>query len=121
PFLFVALVAAHSGRAQTPLTRAEYVDRVEAIWAGQIIAVLVGLPFEHKTASVLPLESLPMKWRGQLASYAPADDDWYYEMVAIRAFEKHGIGLTVAQLGEEWIANRCGTWGSSQQALLALE
>ena len=119
--LVFALLATSVGRAQSTLTRADYIDRTQAIWTGQIIAVLVGMPFEHKVASVLPLETLPMQWKGQLASFAPVDDDWYYEMAAVSAFEKHGIGLTVAQLGEEWLAHRCGTWGSSEQARLALE
>lgn len=107
-------------RAQLSLTRADYTDRVQAIWTGQIIAVLVALEFEHKTASVVPIENFPMKWAGKIATFAPVDDDWYYEMAAVRAFEKHGIGLTVAQLGEQWAENRCGSWGSSEQARLNL-
>jgi len=82
--------------------------------------VLVALEFEHRTASVVPIDRLPMKWEGKPATFAPVDDDWYYEMVAVRAFEKHGIGLTVEQLGEQWAENRCGSWGSSEQARLNL-
>lgn len=120
-FLFLSLLAAlPPARAQLALSRADYTDRVQAIWTGQIIAVLIALEFEHKTASILPLENLPMKWHGKPATFAPVDDDWYYEMVAVRAFEKHGIGLTVEQLGEQWAENRCGSWGSSEQARLNL-
>lgn len=114
-------LAASAARAPLKLDRAEYVDRVHALWTGQIIAVLLGMPYEHKVASVLPLEDLPMLWKGKPASFAPVDDDWYYEMAAIRALEKHGIGLTVEQLGEEWLAHGCGSWGSSEQARLNLE
>src|SRR5262245_2861863 len=39
-------------------------------------------------------------------------------MVAVRAFEKYGIGMTVEQLGEQWKENSCGSWGSSEQARL---
>lgn len=107
-------------RAELTLTRADYTDRVHAIWAGQIIAVLVAIEFEHRTASVIPIENLPMKWAGKPATFAPVDDDWYYEMAAVRAFEKHGIGLTVEQLGQQWAENQCGSWGSSEQARLNL-
>ena len=31
-------------------------------------------------------------------THAIVDDDWYYEMSALRAFEKHGPGLTLPQL-----------------------
>src|SRR5262249_45380359 len=97
------------------LARADYQDRVQAIWVGQIIAVILGWPFEHQTAST--------QWIDQFAkpyTVAPVDDDWYYEMCAVRGFEKYGIDMTVAQLGEQWKENACGSWGSSEQARLNL-
>jgi hypothetical protein len=98
------------------ISRAEYLDRVSAVWHGQIIAVLACFPFEHQTASTKWIDSFPKPYQ-----VAPVDDDWYYEMCAIRGFEKHGTGMTAAQLGEQWLENSCGSWGSSQQALLNLQ
>lgn len=98
------------------LSHAEYLDRVQAVWTAQMIAQRTGGRFEHKPASVLPMT--PMS---HLPGYAPVDDDYYYEMVAIRAFEKYGIGLTVQQLGQQWLENNAGSWGSSEQALLLLK
>ena len=43
------------------------------------------------------------------------DDDYYYEMVALYGFERFGIDMTVAQLGEMWKEYRAGTWGSSER------
>ena len=108
-------------QAQTPpktlqLTHAEYLDRVRAIWTAQMIAQRTGGRFEHKPASTLP--DTPMS---HLPGYAPVDDDYYYEMVAIRAFEKYGIQLTVQQLGQQWLENSAGSWGSSEQTLLLLK
>src|SRR5687767_6754929 len=101
-----------SAQAETlKLTRTDYVDRVHAVWVAQIAAVLAAWPFEHQTASTLWITNYPKKY-----TTAPVDDDWYYEMVAVRAFEEHGIGLTVEQLGEQWKENACGSWGSSEQA-----
>src|SRR5215831_1465694 len=111
--------SAPSGSLTSPqfvLSRARYVDRAKAIWIGQMIGQWTGLQFEHKVASALtdtPFRRLP--------GYAPIDDDYYYEMVAIRAFEKYGIDLTVEQLGEQWLENNAGSWGSSEQALLLLK
>src|SRR5215204_3622374 len=90
--------------AEVTLTRADYQDRVHAMWAGQIIATLVGFPFEHQTASVQWVDKFPKPY-----SAAPVDDDWYYEMCAVRAFEKYGIEMTVEQLGQQWLENNCGT------------
>src|SRR6516164_6644211 len=67
----VTLVFAHvAPRAERPparpatlrLTRAEYVDRVQAVWTGQIIAVLLAWPHEHQTASVLWLSEYPREY-----------------------------------------------------------
>jgi hypothetical protein len=106
----------HAIAATLRLSRADYLDRVQAVWTAQIIAALMTFPHEHQVASTVWLDQLPRPY-----ALAPVDDDWYYEMVAVRAFEKHGIGMTVAQLGEQWRENHCGSWGSSEQARLALE
>ncbi len=98
------------------LSHEEYLDRVQAIWTAQMIAQKTGGRFEHQVASVLP--ETPMS---HLPGYAPVDDDYYYEMVAIRAFEKYGTGLTEQQLGQQWLENNAGSWGSSEQALLLLK
>jgi hypothetical protein len=101
---------------QLVMSRAEYLDRVEAIWTAQMIAQWTGLQFEHQVASALTNTPLrPSK------GCAPVDDDYYYEMVAIRAFEKYGIHLTVQQLGAQWLENNAGSWGSSEQTLLLLK
>ncbi len=97
------------------LSRADYLDRVQAVWTAQIIAALMTFPHEHQVASTVWLDQFPKPY-----SFAPVDDDWYYEMVGVRAFEKYGIGMTVEQLGEQWKENNCGSWGSSEQARLAL-
>ena len=98
------------------ISRAEYLDRVEAAWTAQIIACLMGFQFEHKVASTQWVEQYPKK-----VDAAPVDDDWYYEMCAIRGFENYGIDMTVEQLGEQWKKNSCGSWGSSEQARLLLD
>src|SRR5262249_19988863 len=75
----------------------------------------MGFPFEHKPASTHWVEKFPKKYE-----HAIVDDDWYYEMVAIRGFERFGIGMTVEQLGRQWAENWAGSWGSSEQARLLL-
>jgi hypothetical protein len=98
------------------LSHAEYLDRVQAVWTAQMIAQRTGGRFEHRTASTLRITPL-----SHLPGYAPVDDDYYYEMVAIRAFEKYGTGLTVQQLGQQWLENNAGSWGSSEQTLMLLK
>ena len=114
--IFVAMTVCGQSRAATlQLSRLNYVDRVQAAWTAQIVACLMGFQFEHKVASIEWVDSYPKEYKT-----APVDDDWYYEMCAVRAFEKYGSGMTVAQLGEQWKENSCGSWGSSEQARLNL-
>jgi hypothetical protein len=101
--------------ADSRLSRAEYQDRIHAAWTAQILGTLMGFEFEHKPASTIFVDKLPDRFQ-----MAPVDDDYYYELVAIRAFEKYGIGMTVADLGKQWIENSAGSWGSSEQARLLL-
>jgi hypothetical protein len=98
------------------LSYSEYLGRVQAIWTAQMIAQRTGGRFEHQPTSVLPDTPL-----SHFSGYAPVDDDYYYEMVAVRAFEKYGVGLTVQQLGQQWLENNAGSWGSSEQALLLMK
>jgi ADP-ribosylglycohydrolase len=112
--ILVAVTLSAPG-ATLQLTREDYLHRVEAMWTAQIVAVLMNWPFEHQTASTLWITNYPKPY-----TIAPVDDDWYYEMVAIRAFEKYGINMTAEQLGEQWKENACGSWGSSEQARLNL-
>lgn len=93
----------------------EYEDRVHGVWLAQIAGTLIAWPHEHKTASVEWLDKYPTT-----RTVAPVDDDWYYEMIAIRAFEKYGPGMTVDQLGRQWQENAAGSWGSSEQARLLM-
>jgi hypothetical protein len=102
----IALLAA---LAALPATAQNQFDRTYAAWVAQILAANAGFAFEHKPAAVLPVTGLPPSFRGP----APVDDDYYYEIVALRAFERHGPALTIQQLGEQWIHANAGSWGSS--------
>lgn len=95
----------------------DYRQRVYGAWAGSIVGTIFGFPFEGQRANVN--EHLDHF----LDSYtcAPVDDDYYYEMVALYGFERHGVGMTVEQLGEMWKEYQAGSWGSSEQARLLLE
>jgi hypothetical protein len=98
------------------ISRQDYQDRVQAIWTAQMLGAMMGWPFEHKVASTEWINTLNPKF-----THAPVDDDWYYEMVAIRAFEKYGVNMTVQQLGQQWQENSAGSWGSSEQARLLMQ
>lgn len=92
-------------------------QRIHASLLAQILGTLMGFQFEHKTASVQRIETIP----GPPLQAAPVDDDYFYELVALRAFERYGPLLTIDQLGRQWLENNAGTWGSSKHTRLNLE
>ncbi len=114
------LLAANATAAQQKplkLSLADYEDRVRGSWIGQIIGTLMGFQFEGKVASspLVFVNQYPKPFEA-----AQVDDDYYYELVALRAFEKYGIAMTLDQLGQQWKDNSAGSWGSSEQTRLAL-
>lgn len=92
-------------------------DRTRASFTAQILGANMGFPFEHKPAAVQWVSGLPAGFHGP----APVDDDYYYEIVALRAFEKYGPRLTIQQLGAQWREDNAGSWGSSEQARLLMQ
>jgi hypothetical protein len=115
--LWPSTALAASDESPLKLTLAGYEDRVLGAWLGQIIGTLAGFEFEGKTASspLILIDRFPRPYES-----APVDDDYYYELVALRAFERFGIDMTLDQLGEQWKENAAGSWGSSEQTRLLL-
>ncbi|HMR83764.1 MAG TPA: ADP-ribosylglycohydrolase family protein [Niabella sp.] len=105
-----------SQHSKLTLSLSEYENKVQAVWAAQMIGALMGFPFEHKVSSVQTIDQFTLK-----TGYIPVDDDWYYEMVAVRAFEKYGFDMSLEDLGKQWVENSAGTWGSSEQTLSLLK
>jgi hypothetical protein len=120
--LLTLLIAAGAvGAEEIRLSRFDYEDRVRAAWTAQVMGMLMGYAFEHKQAAVVSVEKVPETFRGlAVRESVGIDDDYYYEIVALRAFEKYGPHLSVEQLGEQWRENSAGSWGSSEQTRLLL-
>ena len=102
--------------ANRRITLDEYRDKVYGAWIGQIAGASYGFNFEGKARNVIDLDHYLNEYDAALV-----DDDYYYEMVALYGFERFGPHMTIQQLGDMWKEYRAGTWGSSEQARLALE
>jgi len=95
----------------------EYLDRCQAIWTAQMVGHFFGVePFEHHQAAV--------KWQDDFSEeihkkirenggVGYVDDDWYYEIANLRALQKYGPDMTLDELGQQWVENNVGVWGSS--------
>ncbi len=104
------------------ITVHDYQEKVQGAWIGQVIGAIFGWPFEGRVKNVLNLDRyLDSHHFKTTFDYAPVDDDYYYEMVALYAFERFGTGMSVQQLGEVWKENQAGSWGSSLEARLQMD
>jgi hypothetical protein len=111
------------------LALGDYRDCVAGSWIGENVAVLMSLPFEGRPKAPEPLTGY-VRWKDPKnfaaglepahPTAAPCDDDTYYELVALRAFERFGLEMTPRQLGEQWIADGAGFYASSQAARKAM-
>ena len=112
-FLLALSICAAADRR---ITLEDYRDKVYGAWIGQIVGASFGFNFEGKARNVIQLDHYLNKYDAALV-----DDDYYYEMIALYGFERFGPTMTVEQLGDMWKEYKAGTWGSSEQARLALE
>jgi hypothetical protein len=83
----MGLVSGPQSRGAEPvatlrLSRAEYQDRVHAVWAGQVIGMLLAYPFEHRVGSVAWVDDFrqPATWEPLAADYARVDAGRAWEL-----------------------------------------
>jgi hypothetical protein len=98
------------------LSVAEYRDRMQAGWIGQMAGVALGGPTEFKyNDKIIPAEDVP-KWRPELINDSFEQDDLYVEMTFLRTLEKYGLNVSIRQAGIDfansdyplWCANLAG-------------
>lgn len=104
------------------ISRIDYISKLEAMWTAQVVAVQMGLQFEHKPSAVTDLNDYPPDKLEELKKNggSTVDDDWYYEMCALSGFEKYGHDMTVEELGQVWLDFNMGTFGSAYYTRKAL-
>ena len=111
---------AQAAPARTIAVR-DYKEKVYGAWMGQIVGAIFGWPFEGRVKNVLVLDGYRESPHFKTTfDYAPVDDDYFYEMVALYGFERFGLDMSVEQLGEIWKQNQAGSWGSSLEARLRM-
>ena len=81
------------------LSATVYYDKVHGAWLGECAGNMFGLPYEMK---FIEEPGPDIQFRPDYADGARSDDDTDIEYVYLHALEEHGIGLTYAQVAEEW-------------------
>jgi len=120
----LATLCAHAQSVPRFLTLAEYRDRMEAAWIGQMAGVSVGQPIEVKfNGPIAPREAVLRKkggearlWWPDMINEAFGQDDLYVEMTFLRTLSVFGLDVRAGRCGIDfanskyrlWYANRVG-------------
>src|SRR5437660_1675024 len=121
-FSLLSISVAQAATPARTITVHAYQEKVYGAWIGQVIGAIFGWPFEGRVKNVANLDRyLESHHFKTTFDYAPVDDDYFYEMVALYGFERFGTDMSVRQLGEVWKENQAGSWGSSLEARLQME
>jgi len=113
-FVFSGLVCcalAVSAAETRRLSLADYRDRMEGAWIGQMVGVAWGTPTEFRFNSVIiPADKVP-KWASDFPlRMAYNNDDLYVEMTFLRTLEQHGLDASPRQAGIDFANSEYQLW-----------
>ncbi|MBN2310884.1 MAG: ADP-ribosylglycohydrolase family protein, partial [Candidatus Hydrogenedentes bacterium] len=109
-FILAAVVVGLAGPAgAAALSKDEYIDKCKGAWAGQMIGVCYGAPYEFKSNGKPITEPLE-PWRPERVADAIGQDDCYVEMTFLDALLAHGPAITPEQAGRAFAASQYPLW-----------
>lgn len=91
------------------LDKEVYLDKCKGAWAGQMIGVCYGFPYEFRSNGK-PITKDLRPWKPEYIKGAITQDDCYVEMTFLKALEDHGIYITHEQAGEAFAASEYPLW-----------
>jgi len=111
----IALACAAAASAETArLTKDRYVDKCKGAWAGQMIGVCYGAPYEFRSNG-RPITGPLRPWTPDRIAGAIGQDDVYVEMTFLEALEDHGLDVTFEQAGQAFAATKFPLWHANCQ------
>ena len=111
--IMLGTAAGAYGADLVALPKETYLDKCRGAWAGQMIGVCYGGPYEFKSNGKI-LEGDLQPWKPKRVNGALGQDDLYVEMTFLAALEKYGLDITHEQAGRfygetayaQWHCNR---------------
>ncbi len=90
-----------------------YLDKCAGAWAGQMLGVCYGSPYEF-VSNGKPIEEPLRPWTPDRIEEALQQDDCYVEMTFLKALEDHGIGISFEQAGQAFAASEYPLWHANK-------
>ncbi len=110
----MVLVLCMVANAETQrLTKTRYLDKCRGAWAGQMIGVCYGAPYEfHYMGEPITKELEP--WKPDRVRGAVEQDDCYVEMTFLKAIEDHGLDISFEDAGRAFAATEYPLWHANR-------
>ena len=90
----------------------DYVNRMKGGWVGQMAGVGWGFPTEFNFRSkIVPEDKVPV-WKPELINQF-RQDDMYLEMSSLWTLEKHGLDVSIRQVGIDFGNTTFRCWSAS--------
>ncbi len=93
---------------------AEYTDKMQAAWIGQMAGVGWGGPTEfHWTGEIIPADRMPGWEPPMINQYG--QDDIYVEMTFLKTLEDHGMDVGIRQAGIDFANTGYFLWAANME------
>lgn len=110
--LFMIIPLTHA-EPVTSLSKDLFLDKCKGAWAGQMIGVCYGAPYEFRSNGK-PIEGPLQSWSPERVAGAIDQDDCYVEMTFLKALEEHGLDVTFAQAGQAFAETQYPLWHANK-------
>lgn len=108
---FTVCMAAHAQEVR--LSKERYLDKCKGAWAGQMIGVCFGAPYEF-TSNGKPITEPLQPWKPDRVQGAIGQDDCYVEMTFLKAIEDYGLDVTFEQAGKAFAETQFPLWHANK-------
>jgi len=113
--LFYCLNVAIAEEKLRSLPVAEYLDKMQAGWVGQMAGVGWGAPTEYKfRGAIMPEANVP-NWKPEMVNQFD-QDDLYVEMTFLRTLEQYGLDVSIKQAGADFANSQYRLWHANKAA-----
>ena len=89
------------------LTKQVYLDKCRGAWAGQMIGVAYGAPYEFEYVGRIQEDPIRL-WKPAHLANSLSQDDLYVELTWLSALEKYGLDITFEQAGKAFAETTIG-------------
>lgn len=98
----------------TTISKERFLDKLRGAWAGQMVGVCYGAPYEFRSNGAPILDDGMRPWTSNRVEGALIQDDIYVEMTFLKSLESYGLGVTPEQAGKDFGESKYELWHANK-------